>query len=76
MSGNTEQIGPNIFTDILGDVADSALSAVLRGQNVKDAIVSTAVHRVSTAIGTGEIANAISNADAISSTSTNQTPPS
>lgn len=38
-------------SDILGDVADSALSAVLRGQNVKDAILTTAVNRVSTAVG-------------------------
>ena len=38
-------------SDILGDIADSALSAVLRGQNVKDAVISTAVHNISTAIG-------------------------
>ena len=38
-------------SDILGDIADSALSAVLRGQNVKDAILTTAVNRVSTAVG-------------------------
>lgn len=38
-------------SDILGDIADSALSAVLRGQNVKDAVISTAVHSISTAIG-------------------------
>lgn len=38
-------------SDILGNIADSALSAVLRGQNVKDAVISTAVHNISTAIG-------------------------
>lgn len=77
MAGGTEQVGPSVFTDILGDVADSALNAVLRGQSVKDAIVSTAVHRASTALGSAiagepETANSISNTDAINSSSTNQ----
>lgn len=78
MAGGTEtKEGSTVFTNILGDVADSALNAVLRGQNVKDAIVSTAVHRASTALGSAiagepETANSISNTDAIDSSSTNQ----
>jgi len=50
-SAGAKDSSGSIFKDILGDVADSALSAVLRGQNVKDAIVSTAVAKVSTAVG-------------------------
>jgi len=69
MAGERE-FGDTIFTDIIGDVADSALSAVLRGQSVKDAIISTAVHRASTAIGSS-IANSIAESDAISNTSPN-----
>lgn len=38
-------------SNILGDIADSALTAVINGQNVKDAVISTAVHNISTAIG-------------------------
>jgi hypothetical protein len=76
--GREPLAGDHEFTDILGDVADSALNAVLRGQNVSDAIVTTAVHRASTAIGTAIAnpppANAVSNVNAISNTSTNQPP--
>ena len=72
MAGGTEQVGPSVFTDILGDVADSALNAVLRGQSVKDAIVSTAVQGASTAIGTA-IANSISNADTITNSTSGGT---
>ena len=73
MAGVTKLTGDHIFTDILGDVADSALSAVLRGQNVKDAIVSTAVHRASTAVGTA-ISDSIADDDAIDPASPNQPP--
>lgn len=41
----------NVVDDIFQDIADSALSAVLRGQNVRDAVIGTAVSSVSTALG-------------------------
>ena len=78
MAGPRELTGGGIFTDILGDVADSALSAVLRGQNVKDAILTTAVNRVSTVAGTAineAIQNRnenVSDGDQIDPSSTNQ----
>ncbi len=65
-------------SDILGEVADSALSAVLRGQNVKDAILTTAVNRISTVAGNainGAIENTnenVSEDDQIDPSSTNQ----
>ena len=65
-AGGSEGAG-GVFSDILGDVADSALSAVLRGQNVKDAVLTTAVAGTSTALG-----NLLG--DAIKPSSTNQPP--
>ena len=75
MAGGSELTGGGLFTDILGDVADSALSAVLRGQNVKDAILTTAVSRASTALGSA-INDNISESNAIKKSSPNQTPAS
>lgn len=74
MAGGEPLTGGSVFTDILGDVADSALSAVLRGQNVKDAVLTTAVAGASTALGSA-INTAISNRDAIKTSSPNQGPP-
>jgi hypothetical protein len=72
MAGATGGDGEGgLFSDILGDVADSALSAVLRGQNVKDAILTTAVNRVSTSLGES-INESISPSDAIKKESPNQ----
>ena len=51
LKGDDDYKEPNFLSDILGDVADSALSAVLRGQNVRDAIIGTAVAGASTALG-------------------------
>tara|TARA_R110000803_G_scaffold25524_8_gene61036 strand:+ start:12609 stop:13787 length:1179 start_codon:yes stop_codon:yes gene_type:complete len=56
-SAGAEESG-GFLKDLLGDVADSALSAVLRGQNVRDAVIGTAVAGASTALG-----EAIANSD-------------
>ena len=67
-------------SDVLGSIADSALSAVLRGQNVKDAIVSTAVQGITTAFARSVNAEntnqntEVAEDDKIDPSSTNQTP--
>lgn len=67
-------------SDVFGSIADSALSAVLRGQNVKDAIVSTAVQGITTAFARSVNAEntnqntEVAEDDKIDPSSTNQTP--
>lgn len=73
MSGASDSYGSSVFDDILGNVADSALSAVLRGQNVKDAVIGTAVSLASSAIGSA-INEQIAEEDAIDPSSPNQSP--